>query len=503
MAERETGTTAAPAATPGSGLLQSGEQPSDGPVPGIGSVVAGKYRIEGVLGRGGMGVVASGRQLELDRAVAIKFLKRELALDARPLQRFAREARLIAKMRSEHVVRVFDIGRENGVPYIVMEHLNGCDLAREIARGPLSVERAVELVLHACEALGEAHSLGIIHRDVKPSNLFLAEGFGGRRTLKVLDFGISKWLLPVSDSDTPLVTTDAGAVGTPAFASPEQLTRPEAIDGRTDVWALGVVLYQALSGKLPFTADTIPALYSQIIGKAPAPFPNEREVPAALVAVIMRCLSRSPEDRFPNMLELARALLPYAPPHAKQIVDSLATLPPPAPEEGRAGGASEAGLSPLATTLELGSHSTPDATVASRLVETPPPRRGPWGPLLVIVAVAAAAVVTLRPRSQDTSPTPKESAVTSAAESPPSESKVENVAPRLEPPRPEVPAVPEAAPAVSSAAIKSKRPPPVAQPRSSAAKNVASAEPATPASATPATSARDPNPGEVVPLYRH
>src|SRR5688572_28831725 len=323
MAPSDTRKTSDPAILPDSGVEQSGARPSsDEPIPGIGAIVAGKYRIEGLLGRGGMGLVARGRQLELDRPVAIKFLKRELALDARPLQRFAREARLIAKMRSEHVVRVFDVGRENDVPYIVMEHLSGRDLAREIARGPLAVERAVELVLHACEALGEAHSLGVIHRDVKPSNLFLAEGFGGRETLKVLDFGISKWLMRVPDSENPQVTTDGGPVGTPAFASPEQLTRPESVDGRTDIWALGVVLYQALSGALPFSAETIPALYSQIIGKDPAPFPAGPGAPGELVAVVMRCLRRDPEERFPHMLDLARALLPFAPARSRQIVDS-------------------------------------------------------------------------------------------------------------------------------------------------------------------------------------
>ena len=294
-------------------------------LPGVGAIVGGKYRIDGLLGRGGMGVVALGKQLELDRPVAIKFLKAPLAANVRPLERFAREARIIARMRSDHVVRVFDVGREKGLPFIVMERLSGHDLSKEIDRGKLSVERAVEFVLHACEALGEAHSLGIVHRDVKPSNLFVAEGLGGRESLKVLDFGVSKWLIP-KDPDASSISTDGAAIGTPAFASPEQLTRPETIDARTDVWALGVVLYAALSGELPFQADTIPALYTAIIAGNPAPFPNPDDVPAELVAVIERCLERDPDDRFESMLELARALVPFAPARAHGIVDSLATL---------------------------------------------------------------------------------------------------------------------------------------------------------------------------------
>ncbi|HEY3497967.1 MAG TPA: protein kinase [Polyangiaceae bacterium] len=507
MTERDSRPTADPPPPPE--VEASGEQPGrDELVPGVGAVVAGKYRIEGMLGRGGMGVVARGRQLELDRPVAIKFLKQELALDARPLQRFAREARLIAKMRSEHVVRVFDVGRENGVPYIVMEHLTGCDLAHAIAGGPLVVERAVELVLHACEALGEAHSLGIVHRDVKPSNLFLSQGFGGRETLKVLDFGISKWLLPAPDSDTPhVITTDAGAVGTPAFASPEQLTRPESIDGRTDVWALGVVLYQALSGKLPFVADTIPSLYSQIISKPPAPFPAVPNVPDELVAVITRCLSRSPEDRYPHMLDLARALLPFAPPRAKHIVESLATLPPPAPEEARASRGPSAPGAPTATTLELGTHTTPDATVASRALEPPRKRRGPWGPLLVIGAAAAAAVIALRPRVPDPSVLPKESTVSAPlVPAPPEPTLGAFPHDKAQPHEEARPApLPSTAPAASSVAARAKRPP-LGPPRGAASAQPPAASAAAvapvPVPVPPAASAAVPNQQPII-NYRH
>jgi serine/threonine-protein kinase len=384
MAERNQSTTQLAPASP---VPDGGVRlPVDYWLPAVGSVVAGKYRIEGLLGRGGMGVVALGRQLELDRPVAIKFLRAPLALDARPLQRFVREARIIARMRSEHVVRVFDVGREMQVPFIVMERLRGHDLSKEIEGEPLSVERTVEFVLHACEALGEAHSLGIVHRDVKPSNLFVAEGFGGRESLKVLDFGVSKWLAPPRDLGTASISTEEGAVGTPAFASPEQLAHPEDIDGHTDVWALGVVLYQALSCALPFQAETIPALYSLIIGGAPAPFPNERGVPAELVAVIERCLRRDPRERYASMLELARALAPFAAARALGIIDSLATLATAerAPEISEE---PEELDSPLSTTLEF-SQSTP------RAVEPPgvsSPKR-PKGTLTRVLLLAAVGL---------------------------------------------------------------------------------------------------------------
>ncbi len=389
MAERNQSTTQrAPASASPEGDVRL---PAHYWLPSVGSVVAGKYRIEGLLGRGGMGVVALGRQLELDRPVAIKFLRAPLALDARPLQRFVREARIIARMRSEHVVRVFDVGREIQVPFIVMERLRGHDLSKEIAGEPIGVERTVEFVLHACEALGEAHSLGIVHRDVKPSNLFVAEGFGGRESLKVLDFGVSKWLAPPRDLGTASISTEEGAIGTPAFASPEQLAHPEDIDGRTDVWALGVVLYQALSSELPFRAETIPALYSVIIGGAPAPFPTDRGIPVELVAVIERCLRREPRERYASMLELARALAPFAPARALGVVDSLATLATAehAPELGEE---PEPLDSPFSTTLEF-SQSTPRAVEPADSTRAKRPRRVSGAALATVALLLAGAFV--------------------------------------------------------------------------------------------------------------
>ena len=494
-------TTSDPAAPRES--LASGSRDQSERVPETGEVIAGKYRIEGLLGRGGMGVVARGRQLELDRAVAIKFLRPALALDARPLQRFAREARIIAQMGSEHVVRVFDVGREKGVPFIVMEHLSGHDLAKEIAGGALSVERAVEFALHACEALGEAHSLGIVHRDVKPSNLFVAERFGGRESLKVLDFGVSKWLLSAADHDTPQVTTEGGAVGTPAFASPEQLTRPETIDGRTDIWALGVVLYQALSGALPFKADTIPALYSQIISGEPTPFPSDQGVPPGLVAVLTRCLERDPKDRYQSMLELARALVPFAPARAHGIVESLATLAHQSSARATSG-LNEPVVSSLSTTLEF-SQVTPDASAAGTPERAPRRSQGRWlGGLLVLGGIGVLLLLALREQGPVRGSSPATAAPSLVTATP--ERSVAAAPGTVSPPLPVAPPSPRAAPTASTtpvastssvapAATGARAVKPKARPKATA---VAPAP-----SATPAASPSAPRRSDAIPLYRH
>lgn len=487
------------------GADENGERKArGGHLPAPGAMLAGKYRVEGVLGRGGMGVVLLGRQLELDRAVAIKFLRAPLGEDARPLQRFGREARMIARMQSEHVVRVFDVGRDDGVPFIVMERLHGHDLAREIARGVLRVERAVELVLHACEALGEAHSLGIVHRDVKPSNLFVAESFGRRESLKVLDFGVSKWLAPAQDVDTPVVSTGGGAVGTPAFASPEQLTRPESVDLRTDVWALGVVLYQALSGELPFRAATVPALYSQIIGAEPTPLPERAEVPAELVTVVMRCLRRRPEERYASMHELARALVPFAPARAQAVVDSLAGLDVaravPAVEEE-----AEPVLSPLTSTLEI-SELGPEATAGERSRRP----RGSRAFVAVVGTGAVAAVIALavhssappKPAARSSEPAPNGNVLSPKPE-------IANAATAAGTAR----TAPSSSAAVAVAASSAASPPRIVHarphakgPREAAVTGAAAAAPPVPAqaSAAPPPSVKPAPPrSDSVPLYRY
>ena len=238
---------------------------SDTPVPvPIGAVVAGEYRVERFLGAGGMGVVVAATHLQLERPVALKFLQRDAASSPDVVSRFTREAKAAGKIQGEHVARVLDVGAlETGEPYLVMEYLDGEDLARILARrGPLPIAETVDYVLEACEAVAEAHALGIVHRDLKPANLFLATRPSGKPLVKVLDFGISK--APASATDAGLTTTSS-VVGSPLYMSPEQMTSAKSVDARSDVWSLGVVLYELLTAGHPFPAESVPALVIAVV----------------------------------------------------------------------------------------------------------------------------------------------------------------------------------------------------------------------------------------------
>ncbi len=240
-----------------------------------GDVVAEKYRVERVLGRGGMGIVVQATHLQLDQRVALKFLLPEVAAHPEVVSRFLREARAAVKVQSEHVARVLDVATTpDGTPFMVMEYLQGDDLAQRVTeRGALPLSDAVGYVLEACEAIAEAHSLGIVHRDLKPANLFLAERPSGKPTVKVLDFGISK--LPASVADAAL-TQPTTMMGSPSYMSPEQMVAAATVDTRTDVWAMGVVLYELLTAKLPFMADTMPELVGAVLQRRPEPLSASR-----------------------------------------------------------------------------------------------------------------------------------------------------------------------------------------------------------------------------------
>ncbi|MGH7297531.1 MAG: serine/threonine-protein kinase, partial [Polyangiaceae bacterium] len=211
--------------------------------------VGGRYVVERVLGMGGMGLVAAARNPELDQQVAIKFMRPELASDEVLSARFLREAKLAARAKSPHFVRVFDFGKlDSGVPYLVMEMLSGRDLGEELAQtGPMPVADAVDFVLQAAMGLAELHSLGIVHRDLKPANLFLAEA-AGTRVLKVLDLGLTT----DPGRTGPGLTSTGHVFGTPHYMSPEQIKESKSVDPRSDVWALGVILYELLTAALPF-----------------------------------------------------------------------------------------------------------------------------------------------------------------------------------------------------------------------------------------------------------
>jgi serine/threonine-protein kinase len=273
-----------------------------------GDVVADKYRIDAVVGRGGMSVVYRATHLHLDQLVAIKVLSANALLMPEHVARLKREARAASKIRTEHVVRIFDIGElASGIPDLVMEHLVGADLAQVLAkRGPLPVSLAVECVMQACEALAEAHAIGIIHRDLKPANLFLTEGVDGSPCVKVLDFGISR--MTRRQALTPL--TDPGTVlGTPSYMAPEQMEAADTIDTRSDIWAMGAILYELLVGCPPFAGQSLPQLFVKIMrSKTPRPSAARDDVEPGLDEIVARCLAVEPARRFATVADLARAL---------------------------------------------------------------------------------------------------------------------------------------------------------------------------------------------------
>jgi serine/threonine-protein kinase len=271
-----------------------------------GEVLAGKYRVERAIGRGGMGLVVEAVHLELEQPVAIKFLLAEAAAFEGASERFVREARAAARIKSEHVVRVLDVDRlPSGEPYIVMEYLVGTDLHRLVReQGPLPLRTAVDHLLQVCDALVEAHAMGVVHRDLKPSNLFLTQRADGSPLVKLLDFGIAK--APSSWSQQELTR---GLLGSPLYMSPEQLRDTRSVDARTDIWSLGVILHELVTGRFPFEASSEAALGAMVAIDAPTPLRRHfPAAPEALERLILRCLEKDPARRFPDVKAFAAAL---------------------------------------------------------------------------------------------------------------------------------------------------------------------------------------------------
>jgi serine/threonine-protein kinase len=279
----------------------------------IGEVIDSKYRVDRLVGAGGMGIVMAAHDVMLDRSVAVKFLHGLNSSTEEANSRFKREARAMAKLHSEHVVHVLDVGTlPSGEPYMVMEYLEGIDLAQLVKqRGFLPVTDAVDYILSACEAVAEAHVQGIIHRDLKPSNLYLAKRRDGTSTLKLLDFGIAKIATDTSEYAQSFTTTTA-LLGSPVYMSPEQLQCSRDADVRADIWSLGAIVYRLVSGRPPFAATTMPQLCTLIMTTSPQPLTQlVADLPPGLDAAVLRCLEKNPDDRFENVAELARALAPF------------------------------------------------------------------------------------------------------------------------------------------------------------------------------------------------
>ena len=385
----------------------------DSPAPGPGEIIDGKYKVERILGSGGMGVVVVATQIKLDRRVAIKLLLPEALRSADVVSRFAREARAAARIQSEHVTRIIDVGTlPSGAPYLVMEYLEGADLAQLLKqRGKFSIVEAVECILHACEALAEAHAAGIVHRDIKPANLFMTKRADGSRLVKVLDFGISKFA-EVTEVAMEMTATHI-AVGSPLYMSPEQVKAERDVDSRADVWGLGATLYRLITGRAAFDAPSMAEIHVKILSQ---PMPNLTSVlpgaPVELEQVIVQCLQKDRKNRFQTVAALARALVDYGPAGSQVTVDRTArvlhgmtheadpptsfngpalivsrSMPPPVPP---------APPVPLASTSDVAvarsqniKASTAAEDTARRLIEArPASKRNP-----LVIGIVAAAIV--------------------------------------------------------------------------------------------------------------
>jgi len=275
----------------------------------VGTVIDDKYALERLIGEGGMGVVFEAKHLRLRQRLAIKVLRPDLPDLDRVVERFEREARAAAQLQSIHAARVFDVDTlPNGLPYIVMEYLEGRDLDAELGQtGPMKVRDAIDIAIQVADAMGEAHRAGIVHRDLKPSNLFLCrKDEDARPVVKVLDFGISK-----STSERAQLTPHEAYFGTPHYAAPEQLRAAGTADARSDIWSLGIIMFELLTGRTPFQGSPTSVIAQVVSEPIPWPLRYRPDLPRALARVVIRALQRDPRRRYQTMEDFARALAPF------------------------------------------------------------------------------------------------------------------------------------------------------------------------------------------------
>ena len=456
-------------------------------------MLAGKYRVERVLGKGGMGLVIAAKHVQLDEHVAIKLMLPEMALNPDSVARFVREARAAAKIKNEHVARVSDVGvLENGQPYMVMEYLEGSDLGQVLnTRQRLPVEDAVEYLLQACEAIAEAHAMGIVHRDLKPANLFMIRRRDGAPLIKVLDFGISKVSNAQGQSDGAMTRTSA-LMGSPLYMSPEQMTSSRDVDARSDVWALGVILYELISGTTPFNGETLPQVCALVMEARVPPLRSRApEVHPELEQVVHRCLMKDPAARFQDVAALSRALHPFASRRARGSVERITS---------QFGAPGMQSLPP--STDGAPAMTAPGGSTNAAWGETKPPSvptRRAW-PLVVgfgvLLAGGVIAFVAIRSGGDGELAQPESSSATSDPHSaaPPAPPAV-----TLAPPEPVLAPTPAPAPTPSAAPVaQSPKNPlrPTVKPALQPPKPVAVAEPAKP---TPVPATVKPAPPKPAP----
>jgi serine/threonine protein kinase len=371
--------------------LRSSSDPGELPeLPKPGDIVHGRYRVDYELGRGGMGVVLQAHDQMLDRDVALKVVLPRMLRSPEAIERFGNEARSLAQLESRHVVRVMDFGAISsppasaGLPFMVLELLRGEDLFNVAAReGGIAPARVVRYALQACSGLAAAHAQGIIHRDLKPENLFLAVEGDGSECLKVLDFGIAR-----SHSRRALTRGHIG-VGSPGYMSPEQVEGTGHVDPRSDIWGLGVVMYELLAHRPAFFGDNPQSLCLQILTAKVAPLSELKpNLPPALVYIVERCMAREPEHRFADVAELAEALAP------------LDVWSPASDAEQIRRRLDAAEDSPVSETRPQHSRELPSIdVVVTEPVTAPPPRRSRRRMAsLVLAAAVLVPVVALLPR---------------------------------------------------------------------------------------------------------
>jgi serine/threonine-protein kinase len=465
---------------------------------GPGAVVGGRYRVERMLGSGGMGWVVVATHLQLEQRVAIKFLHAaHAAANPQAVARFLREAKAAARIQSEYVTRVSDFGTlEDGSPYLVMEYLEGQDLESLLrSRGCLPASEAVDYVLQACEGLAEAHAAGIVHRDLKPANLFLARRSNGSARIKLLDFGISKLVAAPGRAADGNLTSTTTLMGSPLYMSPEQMRSLKTVDHRADVWAMGIILYEMLAGRSPFEGETLPEVCARIMAD-PAPRLRSAggDVPERLEAAILRCLEKEPERRHPDVASLARDLAPFGSEESRRGAERIGRITGPVGPV-----ATNADARPAPSYADIANpvaHAQTQASFGRTSGRSPGPRRLAVPAAIAALSFGIAVVATLaisgsrssarlRPTANAVAPPPEAAAARPPALVPlPAPNPPASAAPvaseTLAPPAPPAPSATAAARApVSAASPTSVRPAP----------GVVAPRPASKSKASPANSA--------------